>query len=77
MYGFTLMARGSEIEFFSYEEEEIKTWVSYLNRMVILLELKNDYAIGKLLGKGNFAKVHTCTNKHTKQEFALKSIDKG
>lgn len=65
IFGFSLMARGSEIEFFSYNEEEIKTWISYLNKMVILLDLKTDYAIMKLLGKGNFAKVHVCKNKHT------------
>ncbi|PCI31142.1 hypothetical protein COB52_00230 [Candidatus Kaiserbacteria bacterium] len=70
------MARGSELEFFSYSQEEVKEWVQKMNRMTILLELKADYSIHKLLGKGNFAKVHVCKNKHTGVEYALKSIDK-
>lgn len=32
--------------------------------------------MGKMLGKGSFARVHLATNKHTKEEFAIKSIDK-
>ena len=30
---------------------------------VILIDLKEDYHIGSLIGKGNFAKVHMCKRK--------------
>ena len=38
--------------------------------------MKSYYEIGKLLGKGNFAKVYEATNFQTKQKFALKTIEK-
>lgn len=42
-----------------------------------MLDVKADYNIGKLCGKGNFAKVHCCTPVNdNKQKYALKTIDK-
>lgn len=43
---------------------------------VILIDLKEDYHIGSLIGKGNFAKVHMCKRKKDDQTFALKSVEK-
>lgn len=47
-----------------------------LKDSVILVDLKEDYTIGSLLGKGNFAKVHMCRRKLDEKSFALKSIEK-
>jgi serine/threonine protein kinase len=44
--------------------------------MTILIELKLDYKLSSPLGKGQFARVDLCINKHTGKEYALKSIDK-
>jgi serine/threonine protein kinase len=44
--------------------------------MTILVDLKEDYNIGCLIGKGNFAKVHLCRSKIGDNVFALKSVDK-
>lgn len=43
---------------------------------VVLVDLKEDYIIGSLIGKGNFAKVHLCRRKTDERSFALKSIEK-
>jgi hypothetical protein len=40
--------------------------------------LKDEFMLGPLLGRGNFAKVHSCTRKSDPDEvkFALKTIEK-
>ena len=44
---------------------------------VILLDLKEELNIGKLIGRGNFAKVHICTRKFDNvTQFALKTMEK-
>jgi serine/threonine protein kinase len=47
-----------------------------LKDMIILTDLKEDYHIGALIGKGNFAKVHQCKRKADDKTLALKSIEK-
>jgi hypothetical protein len=46
--------------------------------IVIFIDLKDEFKIGSLLGRGNFAKVHCCTRKNDPDgtKFALKSIQK-
>lgn len=51
-------------------------WVQALKTSIILTDLKEDFIIGQLIGKGNFAKVHVCERKVDEATFALKSIDK-
>lgn len=43
-----------------------------------MLDLKEEFIIGPLLGRGNFAKVHSCTRKGDPDEvkYALKTIEK-
>jgi hypothetical protein len=45
---------------------------------VVLLDLKEDFEIFHLLGRGNFAKVHLCQRKDDKSgmQYALKTIEK-
>mmetsp|Transcript_3907 Transcript_3907/g.2891 ORF Transcript_3907/g.2891 Transcript_3907/m.2891 type:complete len:235 (-) Transcript_3907:477-1181(-) len=47
-----------------------------MKRYCILQNLKGQYEIGNLLGKGNFAKVYEATKYSTREKFALKTIDK-
>ncbi len=47
-----------------------------LKDSVILIDLKEDYLIGQMIGKGNFAKVHLCKRRTDDQTFALKSVEK-
>lgn len=39
-------------------------------------DVREDYSIGKDIGKGSFSTVNECTNKSTGERFALKSIEK-
>jgi len=75
-FGFVLMAKGATIEFSHPSQEVIKMWVRALQTSIILTDLKEDFIIGQLIGKGNFAKVHVCERKADEATFALKSIDK-
>lgn len=70
------MAKGNQIEFYHHNKEFVDDWISKLKDSVILLDLKEDYLIGSLIGKGNFAKVHMCKRKTDDKTFALKSVEK-
>jgi hypothetical protein len=54
------MAKGNSISFYTYSLEFADEWISHFKLMVIRLDLKEDFKVGTLLGKGNFAKVHKC-----------------
>ena len=78
MWGFLLMAKGSMIEFYTQNEDICNEWVTALKRSVVLLDLKDEFKIGKLLGRGFFAKVHLCNRRNdpTDTQYALKTIEK-
>ena len=46
------MAKGTSIEFYSSNQEEIMSWIEAFKSSVILLDLTNEYTIGKVLGRG-------------------------
>ena len=76
VWGFCLMARGS-VQYFFHEEKEVQErWIEKLKASVVLTDLREKFSIGHLIGKGNFAKVHTCKRKVDQQTYALKSIEK-
>jgi serine/threonine protein kinase len=70
------MQKFNIIEFYHHDEQVINKWVEILKDQVIKVELKTDYSISTMIGKGNFAKVHLCKRKSDNCEFALKSIEK-
>jgi len=78
LFGFILMAKGQCIQFYSTDEQIIQTWIEKLKDTVILLDIKDEFLMGVLLGRGNFAKVHACTRKKDPEEtkYALKTIEK-
>jgi hypothetical protein len=62
MFGFILMAKGETIEFYVKDDRDLRdTWIKHLRHSVVFLDLKENYEIHELLGRGNFAKVHRCT----------------
>ena len=63
MYGFILMGRGKTLEFYSISGQETDEWIDALKAFVVMLDIKEYFIIGKLLGKGNSAKVHKCERK--------------
>ena len=63
IYGFILMAKGNQLELYHHNKEFVQQWISAFKDSVILIDLKEDYMIGQMIGKGNFAKVHLCKRK--------------
>jgi calcium/calmodulin-dependent protein kinase I len=77
MYGFILMAKKKTIDFYVDNLQDREDWVQYLKKNVILLDLKEEFTIGRLLGRGNFAKVHLCYRKSdSSTKYALKTMQK-
>ena len=69
------MAKGKTIDFYVDNVEEREKWMNAMKKFIILLDLKEDLIIGKLLGRGNFAKVHLCHRKSDKNKsYALKTM---
>ena len=57
------MAKGTSIEFYSSNQEEIMSWIEAFKSSVILLDLTNEYTIGKVLGRGTSGQVNLGTRK--------------
>lgn len=77
MYGFILMAKRKTVELYLESLEEREIWVNKLKQYVILLDLKEEFVIRTLLGRGNFAKVHLCHRRSDMNtKFALKTMQK-
>lgn len=77
MWGFKLMAKGNTLGFYTQEEQKSKTWIEALKQSVVLLDLKEAFKISKLLGRGNFARVHLCNRIGDDDKFfALKTMEK-
>lgn len=71
-----LLSRSTNIEFYSNDKITINKWYDAIKDNVIILDLKEDYTIYSMIGKGNFAKVHLCKKKLDDSTYALKSIEK-
>ena len=77
MYGFVMMAKGEKHEFYNYSQSEILEWVDALKPYTVCLDLKEDWIVGSLIGKGSTAKVHRCERKWARNKyFAMKTIEK-
>jgi hypothetical protein len=58
------MAKGTMQEFYTNDKEETQSWINALKQSVILLDFKEELQVGKLLGRGNFAKVNLSTRRY-------------
>ena len=73
MYGFVMMAKGEKHEFYNYSQSEILEWVDALKPYTVCLDLKEDWIVSSLIGKGSTAKVHRCERKMARKKyFAMK-----
>lgn len=75
-FGFKLMGYLGEIELFSETAHNRDQWLKYLKQVCISESISNYYNFGKLIGKGNFAKVHLGIGKVDDKNYAVKSIEK-
>ena len=77
MYGFVIMAKGAKHEFYNYKLSEILDWIRILSVYVVNLDLKEDWIVQGLIGKGNSAKVHRAERKSQRNKFyAMKTVEK-
>ena len=77
MYGLILMAKCRTVDLYVDSIKEREGWIQALKQYVVLLDLKEEFLVGRLLGKGNFAKVHLCNRKTDKtSSYALKTMQK-
>jgi len=56
--------------------DDIMEWLDEIRPYAVLLNLKTQYSIGNMLGKGNFASVYEGIQYTTSKKFAIKTIDK-
>ena len=54
----------------------LKKWFDLLKYFGVLSNLRCQYDIGNIIGKGNFAKVYEITHCASRRKFALKTINK-
>lgn len=55
---------------------DIIEWYEALKEYCVLLDLKSEYEIGNIIGRGTFAKVYEVKHIQSKKKFALKTIEK-
>ena len=71
------MARNKVVEFYSLSVEDRESWVESMKGFVVILDVKEHYTIGQLIGNGNFARVNVChKKKDLSKKFALKTVRK-
>lgn len=75
-FGFRLGYRPFYQDFYASNTYELDQWLSNLIGLTIMVDLENDYAIIKQIGKGNFATVYLAEETESHAQFAIKFIDK-
>ena len=76
MSGFKLVGYKGEYKFYCKNLLNRENWIRGLSRVCILLNIGSNYKFGKMLGKGNFAKVHLAYRKDNNKMVAIKTIEK-
>ena len=76
MCGFKLVGYKGSYEFFCKNIASQDEWVEKLRKVCVSLNISYRYSFGKMLGKGNFAKVHLAQRKKDSLSFAIKTIEK-
>ena len=79
LYRTVIKVRGLKQEYFFIspdDDQETSQWFESMKEHSVQLNLKVNYSIGSLLGKGNFASVYDVQHRQTGKWFAVKTIDK-
>lgn len=75
-YGFRLTGYKGSFEFYCENSSSRDCWVEQLKKVCVALNISHVYIFGRMLGKGNFAKVHLAQRKSDNRNFAIKTIAK-
>jgi len=75
-YGFRLTGYKNFTELYTDHIFAQDEWVEKLRKVCISFNLSYRYSFEKLLGKGNFAKVHRAIKKRDGKPYAIKTIEK-
>ena len=75
-YGFELASRDRCYYFFPDSKIRQRKWIRALRKTCILFDIRRDYLIGSMIGSGGFGTVHVSQRKNTKDNYAIKIIDK-
>ncbi len=70
------MGYEGQCDLFIVNQQEEEAWLEQLKRVCIGSNISAYYNFGKLIGKGNFAKVHIARKKVDEQVYAVKTIEK-
>ena len=76
MCGFKLIGYQGEYEFYCKNSLNRENWMRSLARVCVSVNIGSYYKFDKILGKGNFAKVHLAWRKDNNKIFAIKTIEK-
>ena len=63
--------------FYTNNEDEINTWIKYINDCSEFDKFEIEYEVLEEIGKGKFSIVSRCIERSTSIEYAVKKIEKG
>eukprot|EP00968_Pinguiococcus_pyrenoidosus_P018191 scaffold1867_cov247-Pinguiococcus_pyrenoidosus.AAC.28 len=77
-YGFEILSTYGNFRrvLFATTAEQRDAWIHDLQHAAQVVPIEEDFALGGILGQGRFSHVLNCYNKHTKENFAVKVIEK-
>ena len=65
-----------KIELFTNSREDQAEWLIYFKKVGVLTKIASEFQFNRLIGKGNFAKVHLAMRLATIEKYAIKTIEK-
>ncbi len=77
-YGFSLTAHEVTVKFAAGSKEEASKWYIRMRRScdVVMLHISRLYTVGKMLGRGHFAKINLAVCNESSAQCTVKSVIK-
>ena len=76
LFGIRIMGFKGQDEIYAINLEDRNSFFSSLKNYCTCFHLMNEFNLIKVIGRGNFSKVHLGSRLGTNQKYAIKSIDK-